>query len=469
MKSRGKERKDVMKILRKVFWLGLLVAMLSIVSWAGNCLAENATVKDSGTDGNIHWEILEVPDSEWGHKTTLALSGNGDMRDYNEPLDCCPGYVHAPWIIDYYGAGSPYGKYYNNITIGEGITRIGTYAFYSQGRYMSSIHEIVIPSTVKSIGTGALTEMGYVDQIVIPDTVETIEKGAIKSTYRIICSSGSEAYRYAKENNNPITLSDLSVTLETTRLDLKTGETATLRVTVTPDQYKPVFSSSNTGVATVDEAGLVTAVGQGYASITVTTGTDRQSCAVYVTDPPKPYAIKYMLRGGTNHPANPDTLAEGEKLTLLNPTREDYVFDGWYLREIVETNYAWGWVGYRYEDPVKTLTGVPDQSVTVYASWTKLDVQSPQKMKLTNKTGRKLSISIEKVKNVKGYEVEYSYSSSFPKKKTTLKEIKKNKLSVSGLKKGKTCYVRVRAWAKDSTGKKIYSPWCDTKSVKIKK
>ena len=319
-------------------------------------------------------------------------------------------------------------------------TEIGTYAFYSQGRYMSSIHEIVIPSTVKSIGTGALTEMGYVDQIVIPDTVETIEKGAIKSTYRIICSSGSEAYRYAKENNNPITLSDLSVTLETTRLDLKTGETATLRVTVTPDQYKPVFSSSNTGVATVDEAGLVTAVGQGYASITVTTGTDRQSCAVYVTDPPKPYAIKYMLRGGTNHPANPDTLAEGEKLTLLNPTREDYVFDGWYLREIVETNYAWGWVGYRYEDPVKTLTGVPDQSVTVYASWTKLDVQSPQKMKLTNKTGRKLSISIEKVKNAKGYEVEYSYSSSFPKKKTTHEEIKKNKLSVSGLKKKGTEY-----------------------------
>ena len=459
----------MMRNWKKGIWLGLFVAMLCIVPLTKACLAENATVKDSGTDGNIHWEILDTPDAEWGHITTLALSGNGDMRDYNAPNDCCEGNVHAPWIIDAVKAGSPYGKYYNRITIGEGITRIGSFAFYSQGQYMSSIHEIVIPSTVKSIGTCALNEMGYVDQIVIPDTVETIEEEAIKSTYRIICSSGSEAYRYAKANGNPVTLSDLSVTLETNRLDLRTGETATLRVTVTPEQFKPVFSSSNTNVATVDETGMVTAVEKGYASITVTTETDRQSCGVYVTDPPKPYAITYVMRGGTNHPSNPATLAEGEKLTLLNPTREDYVFDGWYLREILETNYAWGFYSYRYENQVKTLTGVPDQSVTVYAAWTKLTVQAPQKMKLTNKSGRKLSVSFEKVKNAKGYEVEYSYSSSFPKKKTTQEEVKKNKLSVSGLKKGKTCYVRVRAWAKDSTGKKVYSPWSETKSVKIKK
>jgi hypothetical protein len=53
--------------------------------------------------------------------------------------------------------------------------------------------------------------------------------------------------------------------------------------------------------------------------------------------------------------------------------------------------------------------------------------------------------------------------SSFKKTKkiTTAKKSKK----ITGLKSGETYYVRVRAYAKNSDGKKIYSKWSKAKSI----
>ena len=48
---------------------------------------------------------------------------------------------------------------------------------------------------------------------------------------------------------------------------------------------------------------------------------------------PKPgyeYTITYNLDGGTNNPNNPTGFNEGDKVTLLEPTKTGYDFDGWY-------------------------------------------------------------------------------------------------------------------------------------------
>jgi hypothetical protein len=42
------------------------------------------------------------------------------------------------------------------------------------------------------------------------------------------------------------------------------------------------------------------------------------------------YTIEYNLNGGTNNPNNPGTYTiESDIITLQNPTRTGYIFDGW--------------------------------------------------------------------------------------------------------------------------------------------
>ncbi len=67
-----------------------------------------------------------------------------------------------------------------------------------------------------------------------------------------------------------------------------------------------------------------------------------------------------------------------------------------------------------------------------------------------------------------GYEIQYSTSSKFTSAKTvTVTSYKTSSKTVSGLKKGKKYYVRVRTY-KTVDGKKYYSSWSAYKSVKTK-
>lgn len=46
-----------------------------------------------------------------------------------------------------------------------------------------------------------------------------------------------------------------------------------------------------------------------------------------------PYTIFYDMRGGVNHPDNPDQYESGTKVTLKNPTRTGYKFVGWFTSD----------------------------------------------------------------------------------------------------------------------------------------
>ena len=76
-----------------------------------------------------------------------------------------------------------------------------------------------------------------------------------------------------------------SVTLDKTSLKLKEGETATLVATVKPDNATDkavTWSSSNSEIATVDEAGNVFAQKEGSAKITAQAGEKTATCEVTV-------------------------------------------------------------------------------------------------------------------------------------------------------------------------------------------
>ena len=75
------------------------------------------------------------------------------------------------------------------------------------------------------------------------------------------------------------------ITLNQKTLTLVEGKTETLEATVSPENStdKVVWKSSESGVATVDQTGKVTAVKAGTTVITATAGTKSASCEVTVT------------------------------------------------------------------------------------------------------------------------------------------------------------------------------------------
>lgn len=86
--------------------------------------------------------------------------------------------------------------------------------------------------------------------------------------------------------------------------------------------------------------------------------------------------------------------------------------------------------------------------------------------KAVNKGQRKLVIKLKKAKGAKGYEISYATNKKF----RSAKKVKTRKLTVTlgRLKKNKTYYVRVRAYAK--AGKKTYySSYSKVVKRKVKK
>ena len=94
-------------------------------------------------------------------------------------------------------------------------------------------------------------------------------------------------------------------------------------------------------------------------------------------------------------------------------------------------------------------------------------------VKLTNKKVKRIYISYSAVSGAKGYEIQYATNKKLSGAKkltsTTTKGYLKKKGKKATFKKGKTYYARVRAYAKDSKGNKIYGKWSAKKKVKIKK
>ena len=116
---------------------------------------------------------------------------------------------------------------------------------------------------------------------------------------------------------------------------------------------------------------------------------------------------------------------------------------------------------------VNNITNKNQQPTTANPN-TAAQVKKPtkvSKVKVSVKK-KKTTVSWKKVKGAKGYQVQYALNKKFTKKKK-IKLVKKNKITIKGLKK-KVYYIRVRAYKKVN-GKKVYGKWSKVKKVRIKK
>lgn len=139
-------------------------------------------------------------------------------------------------------------------------------------------------------------------------------------------------------------------------------------------------------------------------------------------------------------------------VAVITAQRRNYLFKGWYTEPTGGTKVT--------SLQIKTDT-------TLYARWKKVTVKKAKISKVQNKKGRKATVKLKKTKGAKGYQVVYSTKRSF--KNAKKKNITKRTVTLSKLKKKKTYYVKVRAYKKDSTGKKVFGAYSKVKKVKIRR
>ena len=175
-----------------------------------------------------------------------------------------------------------------SVKLGSGITTIPVSTF----EHCDVLESIVIPRRVTTIGNTAFKDCVKFTSITIPRSVTSISSNAFSypAKMTIYGVAGTYAETFANDNSIKFVAEEVSataVTLNTTELTISKGASATLFLTVTPEDFTDAVSwkSSNTSVATISDTGVVKAVGLGTATIKVVVGGESASCKVTVQQP----------------------------------------------------------------------------------------------------------------------------------------------------------------------------------------
>ncbi|RDU22785.1 Ig-like domain-containing protein [Anaerosacchariphilus polymeriproducens] len=243
------------------------------------------------------------------------------------------------------------------------------------------------------------------------------------------------------------------IKLNKTKATIRKGKNFTLRTSIRPsnaDNKGVTYKSSNQRVATVSQSGVITAKRYGTTTITVISkdgSRKRATCRITVG-----YQIDYKLNGGRNRKSNPSTYYK-KKITLKDPIRRGYLFKGWYTNR-------------RMTKKVTAISKRSKKNYTLYAKWRKVKKPAASKVtKVVKVTGDKLEVTLKKQKNTDGFQISYATNATFTEQ---VKNVSTRKLmkTLKGCKKGSTYYIRVRAYQKDSAGKKVYGAYSRVKQVK---
>ena len=169
---------------------------------------------------------------------------------------------------------------------------------------------------------------------------------------------------------------------------------------------------------------------------------------------------------------------------LISNVDGKYAWDvpeGWWRVKVEKEGYVTQWSDWMTVPPIQMdvnigLVPIGDNITTTTSKPTEKRTQKIVKnenpktiTKLTAKNVKKKRISLkwQKVAKVKGYQIQYAFDRKFKKSRKT-KNTSKTSYTIKKLKKKKTYYIRVRAYAVIN-GKKMYGNWSKTKKIKVKR
>ena len=144
-----------------------------------------------------------------------GTAGDGIKVTFGDSVEKIPAYL---FYASNYISSSPYSTKITSVTIGNGVTSIGDYAFYD----CDSLESVTIGNSVTSIGERAFYDCDSLESVTIPDSVTSIGKRAFYYCSRLksvtignsVTSIGEGAFYYCSNlteiNYNAKAAADLS-------------------------------------------------------------------------------------------------------------------------------------------------------------------------------------------------------------------------------------------------------------------
>ena len=132
-------------------WLQIEIGTWNDYLLAAWAKSQEGTMREGTCGENLQWYF--------DGQGNLSITGEGKMTEYEE--NNLP-----PWCA--------FSDEIKNVTIGEGVTSIGAYAFYK----CTALEEITISGEITTIGESAFYDCSSLDMIMLPDTVEELGYGA---------------------------------------------------------------------------------------------------------------------------------------------------------------------------------------------------------------------------------------------------------------------------------------------------
>ena len=261
----------------------IAIAMTSFVSLTITASAAEWT-SDSSIEGIIvvNGDVVVPRDNDVNigenGRCVVTINGNLTLEGYDEDDE------------DSYGAYICLKN--RSLIIVNGDVTIGDIAGIDE--YESPDSKLIVTGTIYDENEGI-----WLENIITTD-LENIEYVEENDEHYEYFTSGNKVYKLDGESFVETTLNAVSkaqvnvtgITLNNSNIDLIPNETASLSVTVTPEEASDksvTWTSSDDNVATVDENGNVTAKGLGTATITATSKMENSvsaTCNVTVTNPP---------------------------------------------------------------------------------------------------------------------------------------------------------------------------------------
>ncbi len=174
-----------------------------------------------------------------------------------------------------------------NICLSTGLKEIAANTFES----CSYLDEVVIPYGVTQIGDAAFKNCTSLKKITIPKATESISDTAFSYPEKMTISGVADSYAetYATDNSITFVPQEIAVekiTLYTDNVKVIKNGSVQMQLSVEPLDFTDdvTWTSSDETIATVDKTGLVTGKAIGKATITVTVGSQSQTCEVSVVE-----------------------------------------------------------------------------------------------------------------------------------------------------------------------------------------
>ena len=247
----------------------------------------NVTVSKIDTKITVNTDSLDLKvGNETTVKGTLTPSGAGKVsymsnNDSVVTVDENTGKVTAvsegtATIIVYYDGNDDYNMA-DDVTISVTVSKIDTSIEVNKKSLDLKVgKDSTVTAKLTPADAGAITFTSSDESVVTVDKngkVKAVSEGSATITASY---AGSDKYNAAKDVTVDVTVSLNDAKVTAKDITLNVGDNDTIAAVTTPKGLEVIYTPDNSGVVTVDEDGVVTAVKAGTAKITLTVGGDGQ-------------------------------------------------------------------------------------------------------------------------------------------------------------------------------------------------